>query len=1530
MDEKALNTLYELAKGEGYTKDYDSFKTLMNSNQDAVNSMYKIAQNEGYTKSQEKFSTLVGYDTETDVLVEEEVVEEGVVEEEVVEEEIDTKPWWDVRKDDTDGTNQMYGIDLEGMYVDISEKKITKDDGPYKGMEMRKGIPRTKDAVEGELYEDVVNGVVYLFHEGKYISGEQEIKAILKKEAEDDVPWWKVNESKKIKLSEQQRKEQKAEAFNLENYGDISFENFDGVEEDDMVDIINKKYQYLEAYKATAGGIARDKIIVKNKETDEEIDLLLNTEYNRNKGVSINPKLTYNKFLEFANLSRYDKKGRIKKNRPMEEVVLDDGSTMNVPLQITKQALKLIREDKTGTLTMEDAINQAKEASWGDMHIKWQASLANKKVADDIAKVLEIKEIIKDKDFDVDIRGDTGSDMSQNTIDILLDLGMPRDIIKTEMDQQWLEASVEIDPLDPSPDKEFLFNRIDRHREATIKDQIRTWLGNPENELGSLIIKASTDYNTEKIKQTQAFKKQNEIIEKLDKAGVEYTDADVQYLANTELEADLEKHSEDTFREDFSGLMLMTPGDKDKVLELKRKIASQTSQRDKNIGEDVRSLMEGGMGAEKAYEKAKKDNPITDEHTQLLVEQRELNQKLLDDDKVKLLRNEDGTFRDPQKQNQADERKISEIKNKINEYKFMPTDELNKILNNYNTELIYIAKQLNKKGYSETMGEASVAQQIGEPIAAFGDWLANFTGGGLIIGDDNQLVDVAGSAYSDFKDFKHIAETGELPTVLTTIPTGNDRLTKRWNELLQDRNTLLFAKTLNVDPTTFEYSGFWGAIGEAIPGAVGAEGLGKSEMRRRFYDTLERDMGFKLTDQQKFDALEHHDSWERTGASIPGFTRMGLEMMGTFALTGGTGNLANFYSTVTRNTMALAVKKGLPLVVAKPLAKFSTGVAVEYTGLMGSNFISEKVFRQEGIKNPLLFAMGSRFGHWGLGKASNAYTKAIRKYAKKNERFATAVTYLDKMPGTRLTQSGLKFMAAPAVGTVGIKAGETISGLKDVAFGEKTMSELWHEITDVNSLMETYGALVFMKGARPDVYTKQAFETFRAEGDVLRGMHPMYNQARIRLGLKPLKTKGNNTDAEIDAAIENKLYEVEQDKKLTQKQKLQKKKQIHLDANRLKLKRGLDIIAEEYIIGKPGEEELHDKLKLTIKSLQAGNKLDAHDLLILAESGFANEGMSPVTELQAMGLSEVEATNLYKQAVNITTEARFNFGQDVTKKGYKEYIAESLKENRLIRSKQDLKTKLDRKTISESFYELEKKKIDNELDIITKRKMFLSEMEAKTREAAGIKTTKKLKEEGFEVIEGTPVEMAKLEKELGGEFSEHALGKMGIDTREFLPDGSKNPNYEKGIILVNVEARKAGKRGAGTVVHEAWHFPGEAKLSPEAIDKRSEELMKDKGLDKEKAVEQAEKEATDFVEDFKQGLKDKGLYEMVLEEMNMRPTEHVNPETGEVLSYGEAKAEGLKIPFELEREWINEFIELETEGRFKFKQGTKELKTLAK
>ena len=62
MNEQALQTLYNLARQNGYTDSYAQFKVLMASSPDAVSNMYTIAQQEGYTDSAEQFNVLVGAD----------------------------------------------------------------------------------------------------------------------------------------------------------------------------------------------------------------------------------------------------------------------------------------------------------------------------------------------------------------------------------------------------------------------------------------------------------------------------------------------------------------------------------------------------------------------------------------------------------------------------------------------------------------------------------------------------------------------------------------------------------------------------------------------------------------------------------------------------------------------------------------------------------------------------------------------------------------------------------------------------------------------------------------------------------------------------------------------------------------------------------------------------------------------------------------------------------------------------------------------------------------------------------------------------------------------------------------------------------------------------------------------------------------------------------------------------------------------------------------------------------------------------
>ena len=60
MNEQALKDSYELFKQKGYTKSFDEYVNLINTNPDALNDSYTLFKEKGYGKSIEDFSTLVG------------------------------------------------------------------------------------------------------------------------------------------------------------------------------------------------------------------------------------------------------------------------------------------------------------------------------------------------------------------------------------------------------------------------------------------------------------------------------------------------------------------------------------------------------------------------------------------------------------------------------------------------------------------------------------------------------------------------------------------------------------------------------------------------------------------------------------------------------------------------------------------------------------------------------------------------------------------------------------------------------------------------------------------------------------------------------------------------------------------------------------------------------------------------------------------------------------------------------------------------------------------------------------------------------------------------------------------------------------------------------------------------------------------------------------------------------------------------------------------------------------------------------
>ena len=55
MNEQALKDSYELFKQKGYTKSFDEYVNLINTNPDALNDSYTLFKEKGYGKSIEDF-----------------------------------------------------------------------------------------------------------------------------------------------------------------------------------------------------------------------------------------------------------------------------------------------------------------------------------------------------------------------------------------------------------------------------------------------------------------------------------------------------------------------------------------------------------------------------------------------------------------------------------------------------------------------------------------------------------------------------------------------------------------------------------------------------------------------------------------------------------------------------------------------------------------------------------------------------------------------------------------------------------------------------------------------------------------------------------------------------------------------------------------------------------------------------------------------------------------------------------------------------------------------------------------------------------------------------------------------------------------------------------------------------------------------------------------------------------------------------------------------------------------------------------
>jgi hypothetical protein len=776
------------------------------------------------------------------------------------------------------------------------------------------------------------------------------------------------------------------------------------------------------------------------------------------------------------------------------------------------------------------------------------------------------------------------------------------------------------------------------------------------------------------------------------------------------------------------------------------------------------------------------------------------------------------------------------------------------------------------------------------------------------------------STKQDAVDIETMANTGIVPPSISTLPNGGNvfkepnAVVKKYNDLVETLRVQRSVVGINIDPTTSERLGGGGSLIAAIPDAFNLESLSTNEMANRFvYDVLSDELGqIKNIDTEKTirdaegniivkkrsekaqalvdkvgDRGDYYvGAMENIGSTITPLVKMSGEIMLWTALTGGTGTVGRASLAIGEIAAVNFARLGLNSNAALRVGQFTSGVLQESWGLAGSNLIGGTIANTDPM--PVLpFAIGSQVGHLGFNWMSKTLPKAILKVGEKNKYVATAVNIFDKYtPRTLL--GAAKFASKPLISTSAIKGGELSSGIVDVAEGKMEFDEVWNQVTDSESFWDMYGSLLSMGMARPGSYGKKIIQNFHYDIDNIRTNQPKFNQLARQLGAEVKKT-GSWSEKEVDDAKLKKLDEINKNDKLTETEKADQRANVEFIANRLKLKEALDQVDIE-MKGLENWNGLNKRLEATIRSLDAGNGLTAEGITNIAEAGLANGGGSPILELQKIGLTEKQATDIYKVSEISYAEAQQIF-PDVTSNGYKRYVENTLKQDDVRSNIESLDKQFKDNKITEGYYKTAKENLKAEQEKLVQESQDLMKEAEQARSGRVEQTMRQaeevLKDPEAQVRELSDAKFTELKKELGGEVE--SVG-FGFQT---TIDG-------KTVFAINKDKMKEYRKGS-TLKHEIYHPVFERSFSIEGIRKRAKELVNERNIDFADAKELAEKEALDYIDSFTNRLKDIGIFEKVEAEMLDRP------------GYKELKESGNRN-INIEKEFINEFLELENEG----------------
>jgi hypothetical protein len=890
--------------------------------------------------------------------------------------------------------------------------------------------------------------------------------------------------------------------------------------------------------------------------------------------------------------------------------------------------------------------------------------------------------------------------------------------------------------------------------------------------------------------------------------------------------------------------------------------------------------------------------------------------EILNTDKVEGLIDEDGKFVD--KSRLSDEQKVKAVeqdKRAIAKYGNLDSDKLNEVYDRVESKLVTLGTKLYKKGYEDVVSQGNLAQRGAEAIR-------NIPGLGASGGFANliNMFDEGGSVREDFKDLESMNNTGLAPTDLTYLPMGDSPLVRDYNKTLKEFKTLQLAMGLNVDLTKIDRESTSDILSEETVVAFGGNTLGINEMQNVLaYDVFEDELGFEV-DKNVKDFLgergekyvkqieESYFSGEKLASIIPGFTKMGMEIGLTMGMLGGVKNVSRI-TTGIGDLVAynMARVPGIGKGAANVFGQLTAGTLQESIGLVGSNTIGSNIFGSEKMA-VIPFALGSQIGHLGFKAFGDAMKLSIPKLAVKYPGLREVIKFNNKY-GSSTIGGALKFGATPVLGATAIKGGELTSGIYDIATGqsEMDMSELWHHITDTDSFIETYGALLFMSASHPSNFMNKAVKNFKNDIASFASNYGEWNSIAIDLGLKT-KRKGSWSEKEIADAVELKSAEVINNPEFTAKEADQQINSIKNLGKKLNLKRAID---EQAVKAKnEGVENwntTYDDLVFSLKSIEATGEVSAADVANLSKAGFANGDVVPILELQKIGFSPKAAGEILKASQVMYGEAGDFFGDASSAQG-KKFIESGLKVQRNEGALKDLDVLLKNKEISKVNYDRQKERLETE--ILTeqnkqKELIDIGEGQAKERIDETLDYAEKVKAEGTEVKEVGQDEFIKLKQEAGEQQAAESTG-YGFQT---VKNG-------KPLFVINKDAMmpKDGKfqftsggknyviKGfkGSTLKHEVFHPVFENRFDSRAVEQRARELAGAEG-DIEAARETIIKQDIEYIDQFKKRLKELGVFNRVEAEMKLRP------------GYNELIKSG-KRNIQIEKEFINEFLELQNEG----------------